>query len=106
MCRQCRAGNTIDEGSSRNGFNVLLDLIQDAFLVELVLLNTAGVSQPRRIEGANLEKTLRVLIISAKAVTYHYAAAACKSLSAGPVGLTLMEDRTTRSLVGSKMAKP
>ena len=37
-----------DEDSS-DGFNVLLDLGRNTLLMELVLLSTAGVSQPRRV---------------------------------------------------------
>ena len=33
---------------------MLLNFSNDILLVELVLLNTAGVSQPRRVEDANL----------------------------------------------------
>jgi len=35
---------------------MLLDLSRNALLVELVLLKTTGVGQPRRVEDANLER--------------------------------------------------
>ena len=37
-----------------DGVNVLLDLSDNLFLVELVLLNTSSVGQPRGVEDANL----------------------------------------------------
>ena len=35
--------------NSSDGVDVLLDLGRNTFLMELVLLNTAGVGQPRRV---------------------------------------------------------
>jgi hypothetical protein len=62
--------------------------------VELVLLESASVSQSWCVEDANLEKPLCILITSTNASTYHDAVAACKFVSACRVGLALIV-RTT-----------
>ena len=77
---------------------MLLDLIRDAFLVNLILLDTAGVGQPRCIKDANLEKMLCVLTTFIRAITYYYSVFARKFVNVGRVSLALVV-RTT-SLVG------
>jgi len=69
---------------------VLLNLSGNAPLVELVLLNTARVRQPRCVEDANLGRRLRTLTISKSARTYHHAVLARKLVKTGRVGLTLV----------------
>jgi hypothetical protein len=57
-------------GEDQNGsdrVDVLLDLSRNAPLVELVLLETASVGQPRRVENANLRKRLRLPTMFKKA---------------------------------------
>jgi hypothetical protein len=48
-----------DENSS-NGVEVLLNLSSNALLVVFILLNTASVGQPRRVEDSNLGKRLSI----------------------------------------------
>ena len=50
-----------DENGS-DGLNVFTNLSSNIFLVELVLLDTASVGQPRGIEDAHLGEKLRILI--------------------------------------------
>ena len=69
---------------------MLLNLSGNAPLVELVLLNTARVRQPRCVEDANLGRRLRTLTISKSARTYHHAVLARKLVKTGRVGLTLV----------------
>ena len=44
-----------------DGVDVFLDLCRNTLLVKLVLLKTASVGQPRRVEDANLGKRLGIL---------------------------------------------
>ena len=55
---------------------MLLDLSRNALLVELVLLKTTGVGQPRRVEDANLGRRLCLVIRNTSA--YRYAVVAPK----------------------------
>ena len=57
---------------------MLLYQIRDALLVELVMLNTASIGQPRCIEDANLGKMLRIRTTSITTSTYHYSVLACE----------------------------
>jgi hypothetical protein len=56
-----RDGAIGEDENGSDGVDVLLDLSRNALLVELVLLKTASVGQPRRVEDANLGKRLRIL---------------------------------------------
>ena len=55
------------------GFDIILDLSSKTFFLELVLPNIASVSQPRRIEDADLRKRLRIRVPTTfrNAGTYH-----------------------------------
>jgi len=77
---------------------VRLDLSCDNFLLELVLPKIASVSQPRRVEDADLRKRLRELTTSKNFGTYHYAVVACKFVKASRIGLRLFTQTTV--LVG------
>ena len=80
-------------GEDENGsdcVDILLDLSDDALLVEFVLLNTTGVSQPRCIEDADLGTRLRLLITFTNTGTYHYAVVATKLVKARQLGLALV----------------
>ena len=70
-----------------DGANVVLDLCCNTFLVELVLPKVASVSQPGRVEDADLQKRLRVLTTLRNVRTYHYAVVAREFVKAGRVGL-------------------
>jgi len=48
---------------------MLVDLGINILLVEFVLLNTASVGQPRRVEDANLGRRLHILKMRASALT-------------------------------------
>ena len=69
---------------------MLLNFSNDILLVELVLLNTAGVSQPRRVEDANLGKELNIRTRFKHAGTYHHAVLARNLVKAGRVGSALV----------------
>jgi hypothetical protein len=56
---------------------VLLNLSNNTF-VESIMLNTASVRQPRRVEDANLGKRLCIPTTFKNADIYHYALVACK----------------------------
>ena len=77
---------------------MILDLSLNALLVELVLLNSASVSQTRCGEDANLGKMLYIPTTFIYAYTYHYAVLARKFVKSGGVGLALVVGTT--SLVG------
>jgi hypothetical protein len=87
-----------EDQNGSDGFDVFLDLFRNTPLVELVLLKTTSVGQPRCVEDANLRKRLRLPTTFKKPDTYHYAVLARKFVKAGRVGLALVV-RTT-SLVG------
>ena len=63
--------------------NVVLDLDCNTVLVELVLPKVTSVSQPGRVEDADLRKRLGVLTTLRNVGTYHYAVVACKLVKAG-----------------------
>ena len=73
------------DGSDRS--NVVLDLGCNTFLVQLVLPKVTSVSQPGRVEDADLRKRLRVLTTLRNVGTYHYAVVAREFVKAGRVGL-------------------
>jgi len=68
---------------------VILDLSLNTLLVELVLLNSASVSQTGCIEEVNLGERLFILTTFTDAYTYHYAILARKFVKSGGGGLTL-----------------
>jgi len=76
-----------------------LDLGDNALLVELVLLDTLSIGQPRGVEYTDLGKRLHILITFTNVGTYRHAIVARKFVKAGRVGLALVV-RTT-SLVGT-----
>ena len=63
---ECRFGTDADtrdgaidkNENGSDGIGDLLDMIHNALLMELILLNTAGVAQPWCVKDANLEKLL------------------------------------------------
>ena len=79
---ECIGGADSDAGYSAigedenggDGVDVLLNLSCNILLVELVLLSTASVSRPGRVEDANLGRRLCLVIKSTGA--YHYAVVA------------------------------
>ena len=77
-----------------DGLNMLLDLSRNTLLVKLVLLDTASVRQPRRVEDADLQKRLCTLVMFTMVNTYYYAIPARKFVKARRVGLALVV-RTT-----------
>ena len=80
-------------GEDENGSNkvdMLLDMIHNTLLVELVVLNTASIGQPRCIKDANLGKRLHILTTLINASNHHYATLACELVKAGCVGLALV----------------
>jgi hypothetical protein len=95
--RQCIVGtdsNPRDSAISKDengsdGVDVLLNLSSNILLVDLVLLNTASVGQPRCVEDANLGRRLRTRYVQS-ASTHHNSAVAHKFVKAGRVGLTLI----------------
>ena len=53
-----------------DGVDVLLNLSSDILLMDLILLNTASVGQPRCVKDANLERRLHILtMLKAPALT-------------------------------------
>jgi hypothetical protein len=60
-----------------------LNLSRNTLLVELVLLNTASVGQPRCVEDANLGKRLRIFTTFKKCWHLLYAVVARKFVKAG-----------------------
>ncbi len=87
-----------DENGS-DGVDVMLDLSYDTFLLELVLPKTASVSQPRRVEDADLWKRLCELTTSKNVGTYLYAVVAGKFVKASRNGPRLFTQ--TIMLVGA-----
>lgn len=77
---------------------MLLNVCDNALLVELVLLNVASAGQPGRIEYANLGKGLHVLTTLKNAATHQYALFARNFVKPGRLGFTLMAINS--SLVG------
>ena len=76
-----------EDKDGSDGANVVLDLSCNTFLAELVLPKVTSVSQPGRVEDADLRKRLRVLTTLRNVGTYHYAVVARKLVKAGRVGL-------------------
>ena len=82
-------GGAIGKDKNRSDrVDVLLDLSCNTVLVELVLTNTAHVGQPRRVEDADLGKSLCPLIRNTGA--YHYTVVARDFDKVARVGLTLI----------------
>ena len=52
-------------------------------------MNTSSISQPRRVEDANLRERSHISVISTDICTYQYAIITCKFINTGRVGLTL-----------------
>jgi len=77
---------------------VILDLSRNILPMELVLLNTASIGQPRRVEDANLVTGLGQFPTLKAAGTHPYIIAAPEVIELGRVGLTLT--RRTTSFVG------
>jgi len=73
-----RDGAIGEDENGGNGADVLRYQVRDTLLVELIMLNTAGVGQPRCIEDANLGKMLRILTTFINTSTYHYSVLARK----------------------------
>ena len=99
-CGECvvRADSQTRDGAisqDKNGADIG-DLLENSshntLLVDIVLLDTTGIGQPRRVEDANLLKRLHIL--SGNAGTYYYAVLALKFVKVSRVGLTLIT-RTT-----------
>ena len=67
-----------------------LDLSCDTFLLELVLPNIACVSQPGRVENADLRRRLRELTTLRNVGTYHNAVVARKFVKASRNGLRVI----------------
>ena len=78
---------------------MLLDLICNVLLLEFVFPDIASVSQPGRIEDADLRKRLRVLTTLKNVGTYHYAVVARKFVKASQIGLRVIIQTTV--LVGA-----
>ena len=76
-----------EDKDGSDGANVVLDLGCNTVLVELVLPKVASVSQPGRVEDADLRKRLRVLTTLLDVGTYHYAVVAREFVKAGRVSL-------------------
>ena len=76
-----------EDKDGSDGANVVLDLGCNTVLVELVLPKVTSVSQPGRVEDADLRKRLRVLTTLRNVGTYHYAVVAREFVKAGRVGL-------------------
>ena len=68
---------------------MLLNFGRNTLLVELVLINTASISQSRRVEDANLRERSHFFIKFPDTRTYHHAVITCKFVNASRVGLTL-----------------
>ena len=83
-------GPISDDENNIDGVDMLLNFSDDILLVELVLLNTAGVSQPRRVEDANLGKELDIRTTFKHTGTYHHAVLARNLVKAGRVGSALV----------------
>lgn len=62
---------------------MLLNLSRNTPLVKLVLLRTTGVSQPRRVEDAKLQKGLCIFTTLINFGTYHYAVLTPEFVKAG-----------------------
>jgi len=98
QCRECiigadsdaRDGAIGEDENGSNGFDILRYQVCDTLLVELVMLNTASIGQPRCIEDANLGKMLSILTALISTRTYHYSVLACKFVEVGRVGLALV----------------
>jgi len=56
-----RNGAVGEDKNRSDGVDVLFDLSRNAFLVELVLLKTASVGQPRCVKNADLGKWLCIV---------------------------------------------
>ena len=54
-----RNGAIGEDENSSDGVDVLLNLGRNTLTMELVLLDTTSIGQPRRVENANLLGTLR-----------------------------------------------
>ena len=76
-----------------------LDLGEHTLLVELVLLDTVSVGQPRGVDYTDLGKRLHIFITYTNVGTYLHTIVAPKFVKVGRVGLALVV-RTT-SLVGT-----
>ena len=68
--------------------DVVLDLSRNTPLVELVLLNTASVGQPRRVEDADLGQ--RLCLLTKNTGAYHYAVVTRDFVKTGRIGLALI----------------
>ena len=86
-----------EDENGTDGVDMLLELIRDTFLVNLILLDTASIDQPRCIEDADLDNRVSTLIMLTNVITYYYAVLTRKFVKAGRVGLALVA--TTTSLV-------
>ena len=80
-------GTICEDENSSDGVDVLLDLSCNALPLEFVLPIIASVSQPRRIEDADLRKMLRVLTTCINVGTYQYAVVARQVVKASRLGL-------------------
>jgi len=92
--REVRDGTISEDENGIDGGDMLLDLARNALFVELVLLRTASVGQPRRIEDANLRKRLWIFTTLTKAGTYHNAVLTLDFVKAGRVCATLITRAT------------
>ena len=88
--RDARNGAIHDGENGSGGVDVRLDLSCNTVLLGLVLLRTASIGEPWRVQDANLGKSLRPLVTSTDGESaYHHAVVVCIFIEAGLVGLTL-----------------
>jgi len=78
---------------------VNLELSENTPFVDLVLLDTLSVGQPRGVDYTDLGKRLQIFITFTNVGTYLHAIVARKFVKAGRVGLALVAGTT--SLVGT-----
>ena len=77
-------------GEDKNGIDGAdLNLGLNPLPLELVLLETARIGEPRRVEDANLGKRLCTLTMFTNVGAYHYAVLAFKFVYVGGVRLAL-----------------
>jgi len=95
-----RTGAIRKDEHGSDGADVRLDLSRNTVLLGLVLLRTASVGEPWRVQDANLGKSLHTLVTStAGESTHHHAVAARKLIEVGRFGLTLIMSTTLLILV-------
>ena len=83
-----RDGAIGKDDDSIDRVDMLLNLGRNTLLVKLVLMNTPGIGQPRRVKDANLRERSHVLLIFTNTRTYQYAVLTRKFVNTRRVCLT------------------